>query len=137
MASYGTLRRGALVRTEVSEELSISSQRASVARYANIPSSPILITLMMEVISSSETSLLPRATRRNVQEDAILHSHDRENLKSYINFTWNKEEVRNLLLYQFTRRVIKLTAIIVVGYHCYQLHTKLYRTLFSQGSVHT
>jgi hypothetical protein len=28
------------------------------------------------------------------------------------------------LLYQFTKRVIKLTVIIIVGYHCYQLHTK-------------
>jgi hypothetical protein len=31
---------------------------------------------------------------------------------------------RSLLLYQFTRRVIKLTVAIIVGYHCYQLHTK-------------
>jgi hypothetical protein len=28
---------------------------------------------------------------------------------------------RSLLLYQFTKRVIKLTVIIIVGYHCYQL----------------
>jgi hypothetical protein len=35
-------------------------------------------------ISSSETSVLTRATRRNNPEDTILHSHRRENLKSYI-----------------------------------------------------
>jgi hypothetical protein len=30
-----------------------------------------------------ETPVLTRATRRNIPEDTILHSHRRENLKSY------------------------------------------------------
>jgi hypothetical protein len=47
MVSSRMLRRVALVRTDVSEELT-------------------------------------RATRRNIPEDTILHSHRRENLKSYI-----------------------------------------------------
>jgi hypothetical protein len=86
MASSGMLRRVALVRTDVSEELSACFIRVKsdlLFLRSVVPSSPILVTLMKEVLSSSEMLVLTRATRRNISEDAIFHSHRRENLKSY------------------------------------------------------
>jgi hypothetical protein len=61
-----------------------------------VPISPI-ITLMMEALSSSETSVLTRAARRNIPEEGILHSHCSENNKSYIALTgWTLYWRRNV-----------------------------------------
>jgi hypothetical protein len=98
MVSSGLLCHVALVRTDDSEELSASFIRVTrigelgtaVAVTSNrcttsvVPSSPILVPLMKEALGSSETSVLTRATQRNIPEDTVLHSHCRGNLKSYI-----------------------------------------------------
>jgi hypothetical protein len=80
MPSYGMLCRVALVRTDVSEGRIISNIKVArigvlqllvTANFA--PSLPILVTLMMKAIRSSETSVLRRATQRHIPEDNILH----------------------------------------------------------------
>jgi hypothetical protein len=110
MVSSGMLHSVAFVRTDVSEELSasfikvtgIGELRTTLAVTSNrhtlvflrsvrrllvtasvVPSSPSLVSLMKEALSSSEMSVLTRATGRNIPENTILHSHGRENLKSY------------------------------------------------------
>jgi hypothetical protein len=91
MPSSGMLRRLALVRTDVSEELiasfirvtrlgelgttlAVTRNRRMLRRNTTlaVSSSPILVTLMKEVLSSSETLVLTRATRRNIPEDTFL-----------------------------------------------------------------
>jgi hypothetical protein len=80
MQSSGMLRQVALVRTDVTEECSDSI----IMMTANaVPSSPILVTLMMEALQSSKMLVRTRATWCNIPEDSILHSHRCENLKSY------------------------------------------------------
>jgi hypothetical protein len=60
MPYYGMLRLTALVGTDVMTNV--------------VPSSPILVTLMMEALSCSETSVNTRATQNNIAEDGILQN---------------------------------------------------------------
>jgi hypothetical protein len=58
-----------------------------------------------------------------------------------INSNWNKEELadqwKESIIVPVHKRAIKLTAVIIAEYHYYQLCTKCYTLLFSQGKVHT
>jgi hypothetical protein len=73
------LCRVALVWTDVSEELT-----ASITR--------------VQALSSSETLVHTRDTRRNIPEDVILHSHRRENIKSYETFLYLQLPFKLLVL---------------------------------------
>jgi hypothetical protein len=94
------LRRVVLVRTDISEELSASIIRVTTTGELETMltlkngvfwdvtpcgscKNRRFVTLIKEALGASVTSVLPRATRRKIPEDTILHSQRRENLKSY------------------------------------------------------
>jgi hypothetical protein len=136
MVSSGLLRRVALVRTDVSEEPGASfirvtkiplvvflrSVRRLLVAACVVPSSLIFVTLMKEAPSSSETSVLTRAKRRNNPEDTILQKDSVTN-KTWIQdwflylFAWIKSHKQ----LQSFETVSSTTLIIYLYQHLQQL----------------
>jgi hypothetical protein len=74
MASYGMLRRVALVRTDVSEELSASIIK--VRRIGEIGTLAVATnrSTLRRLIRSSETSVVTRAIRGHISEDDVHYT---------------------------------------------------------------
>jgi hypothetical protein len=75
--------RVTLLRTDVSECIVFLRGVRRLLVTANVPSSPILVTLMMETLRSSETSFLQEPHGVTSQKTAIFTVTGRDYLKSY------------------------------------------------------
>jgi hypothetical protein len=122
MASSGMLRRVALVGTDVSEKLSASFIRVirigELGTTLALTSSPILVTLMKEALSFSETSVRTRATRRNIPKDVILQVFTSSNFATIFteHLTLTPSERQALVFMSPSDRVVKAFDCLFVAF---------------------
>jgi hypothetical protein len=69
-----------------------------------VPSSPILGTLMMEALISSETSVLTRGTPHDIPQDVVLYYKVVRLLLAF----WNLSTVQNFIYWKTTFRKLEI-----------------------------
>jgi hypothetical protein len=70
-------------RRFLQEPHGVTTQKTPFFTANVVPSSPILVTLMVVALCSSDTSVLTRATWRTIQEDGILQGRHWPHLKKF------------------------------------------------------
>jgi hypothetical protein len=132
MVSSWMLRRVALARTDVSEELSASIIR--VSRIAELGTT----------LAATRNRRTPRRTTRcNIPEDTILHSHRRENLKSYrsttVHIDWAAVVVCGVMMTSFLRsspvRINRSDHYIVEKPYIYLLQARIGSCLRNKNRI--
>jgi hypothetical protein len=96
---------------------------------ANVfPSSPILVTLMMGAVSSFETSVLTRATRRNIPKDSILQGR-----------RWFVITEEDCVIVKFMQTFIHVNIFVHTMYTHAGIHHTFKRTYITRvyASIHT
>jgi hypothetical protein len=72
------------IHTDITDMYVYRYMRSRRTNVQHFSLSHILSTLKIEATRFYQTSVLTRSTQRHIPEDCNLHSHRRENLKSYL-----------------------------------------------------